>query len=101
MGKLEGQSTKQQAMIAELQSVARRVAKERDAAAANLKERLAHADSELARARLTNSKLKSDFLEQTTMLGAAGGLSTATPPPPQLGRHALESLTGAQPVPRG
>lgn len=83
-------------MIAELQGAARRAAKDRDAAATRLKERLAHSDSELARARLTNSKLKSDFLEQTTLLGAAGGLpAAAAATPPQLSRQTLEGLTGA------
>ena len=95
MSKLEAQLSKQQGLIAELHAEARRTAEQRDAAAARLKERLAQADAELARARLANSKLKSDFLEQTALLGAAGGLAAATGAPPPLSRTALEALTGA------
>lgn len=95
MSKLEAQSSKQQGLIAKLQAEAWHTAEQRDAAAARLKERLAQADAELARARLANSKLKSDFLEQTTLLGAASGLAAATGAPPPLSRTALEALTGA------
>eukprot|EP00892_Ulva_mutabilis_P005967 jgi/Ulvmu1/3742/UM173_0015.1 len=90
--KLEAQSAKQQALITELQATARRTTAERDDAAAQLKERLAHAHAELAAARTTNSKLKSDFLEQTTLIGASGLVPAAAPPVP-LERATLDDLT--------
>lgn len=91
--KLEAQSSKQQALIAELQAAVRRAAEERDTAARQLKERLAHAHAELAAARLTISKLKSDFLEQTSLLGASATLPAAASPA-ALDRAVLDTLTG-------